>query len=189
MISSQDRSGWFGASDTDFVIGNWETASFEKWWLTKIGINNSNYQNQYLLAGTHKEHQILNYLQIPLLELDKQVLIPELRLRVNLDGNTSDCIYECKTYSAWKSFVVPIKYKRQVWVQMYATGIRAAKIVAYGLFEEDYNNFFLPIDEERLSIIDIPYNEKFIKEEYLPKLGYLAQCLEKGIFPDIGFAA
>lgn len=183
MISSKDRSGWFGASDTDFIIGNWETATFEKWWLTKLGINNTDFQNQYLLAGTHKEHQILNSLQIPLMEMDKQILIPELRLRVNLDGNTSDCIFECKTYSAEKPFKTPIKYKRQVWVQMFASEIRQAKIVAYGLGDEDYKNFFLPIDKDRLSVIDIPYNEPFIKDEYLPKLEYLAQCLEKGKFP------
>ena len=183
MIASKDRSGWFGASDTDFIIGNWETATFEKWWLTKLGIINSDFQNQYLLAGTHKEHQILNSLQIPLLEFDKQILIPELKLRVNLDGNTSDCIYECKTHSADKPFKVPIKYKRQVWVQMYASEIRQAKIVAYALTESDYNNFFLPIDKDRRAIIDIPYNEKFINDEYLPKLRYLADCLEKGIFP------
>lgn len=183
MIASKDRSGWFGASDTDFIIGNWETATFEKWWLTKLGIITSDFQNQYLLAGTHKEHQILNSLQIPLLEFDKQILIPELKLRVNLDGNTSDCIFECKTHSAEKPFKVPIKYKRQVWVQMYASEIRQAKIVAYALTESDYNNFFLPIDKDRRAIIDIPYNEKFINDEYLPKLRYLADCLEKGIFP------
>lgn len=183
MISSQDRSGWFGASDTDYVIGNWDTKSFENWWLTKIGINKSNFQNQHTLAGTHKEHQILNSLQIPLLELDRQILLSDLKLRVNLDGNTSDCIYECKTYSAEKPFKVPIKYKRQVWVQMYAAGIRQAQIIAYGLLEKDYQNFFLPIDKDRISCIDISYNEKFINEEYLPKLRYLAMCLEKGIFP------
>lgn len=185
MISSRDRSGWFGASDTDYIIGNWKTATFAKWWLKKIGIDNSDFQNQYLLAGTHKEHQILNSLQIPLMELDKQILIPELKLRVNLDGNTSDCIYECKTYTADKPFKVPIKYKRQVWVQMYGAKIKTAKIVAYGLTEADYRNFYLPIDNKRLSIIDIPYNEAFIYEEYLPKLEYLAKCLEKGIFPDV----
>lgn len=183
MIASKDRSGWFGASDTDFIIGNWETATFEKWWLTKLGIINSDFQNQYLLAGTHKEHQILNSLQIPLLEFDKQILIPELKLRVNLDGNTSDCIFECKTHSADKPFKVPIKYKRQVWVQMYASEIRQAKIVSYGLTESDYNNFFLPIDENRRELTDITYDEKFIEEEYLPKLRYLAGCLEEGIFP------
>lgn len=183
MISSQDRSGWFGASDTDFIVGNWQTKTFAKWWLTKLGIDKSNFQNQYLLAGTHKEHQILNYLQVPLLELDKQILIPELKLRVNLDGNTSECIYECKTYSATKEFKVPPKYKRQVWVQTYAAKIERACVVAYGLLEEDYKNFFLPIDKERLSIKDIPYNAKFIDEEYLPRIKYLAECLEKGVFP------
>ena len=183
MISTQDRSGWFGASDTDFIVGNWHTTSFENWWLTKIGISKSNFQNQYTLAGTHKEHQILNSLQIPLLELDKQIILPDLKLRVNLDGNTSECIYECKTHSADKPFKVPMKYKRQVWVQMYAVEIRRAQIVAYGLTEDDYKNFFLPIDNDRLALIDIPYNEKFINEEYLPKIKYLARCLEQGIFP------
>jgi hypothetical protein len=66
---------------------------------------------------------------------------------------------------------------------MYASGIRRAKIVSYGLTESDYNNFFLPIDKDRRGLIDIPYNEKFINEEYLPKLNYLARCLEKGILP------
>lgn len=183
MISSQDRSGWFGASDTDYIVGNWETASFENWWLTKIGINRTNFQNQYTLAGTHKEHQILNSLQIPLLELDKQILLPDLKLRVNLDGNTNDCIYECKTHSIEKPFKVPIKYKRQVWVQMYAAEIRQARIVAYGLSDDDYKNFFLPIDKERIALIDVPYNEKFINEDYLPKIEYLARCLEQGVLP------
>lgn len=184
MIESKDRSGWFGASDTDFIVGNWRTATFEKWWLTKLGLNNQNIQNQFLLAGTHKEHQILNSLQIPLMELDRQILIPELRLRVNLDGNTNDCIYECKTYAAYKGFKVPLKYKRQVWVQMFAAKIRHAEIVSYALLEEDYKNFFLPIDAERVGREDIPYNESFINNDYLPKLKYLAQCLEEGIFPD-----
>ncbi len=183
MIASKDRSGWFGASDTDFIIGNWKTATFEKWWLTKLGIITADFQNQYLLAGTHKEHQILNSLQIPLMELDKQIIIPALKLRVNLDGNTEDCIFECKTHSAEKSFKVPIKYKRQVWVQMYAAGIGQAKIVSYGLTDEDYNNFFLPIDKDRREIISVPYNEEFISGEYLPRLGYLVDCLEKGMFP------
>lgn len=183
MISSRDRSGWFGASDTDFIVGNWETASFETWWLTKIGINKSDFQNQYTLAGTHKEHQILNSLQIPLLEFDKQILRPDLKLRVNLDGNTNMRIYECKTHSIEKPFKVPLKYKRQVWVQMYVAGIHDAVIVAYGLSEDDYKNFFLPIDKERLKLIEIPYNEKFINNDYLPKIKYLARCLEKGIFP------
>ncbi|MBR6603882.1 MAG: hypothetical protein IKK94_07695, partial [Clostridia bacterium] len=65
----------------------------------------------------------------------------------------------------------------------FASGIKEAKIVAYGLTDSDYNNFFLPIDKDRRTLIDIQYNECFIDEEYLPKLRYLAMCLEKGKFP------
>ena len=184
MIASQDRSGWFGASDIDFIIGNWGTATFEKWWLQKLGIDRSNFQTKHTLAGTHKEHQILNALQIPMMEFDKQILIPALKLRVNLDGNTDDCIYECKTHSADKPFKMPKKYERQVWVQMFAAELKRAKIVVYALIEDDYNNFYLPIDKERLKEHEITYNEKFIKEEFLPKLKYLAACLEQGIFPN-----
>ena len=39
MIVSHDRSYYIGASDTDKVIGNWKTKTWEKWWLQKIGIN------------------------------------------------------------------------------------------------------------------------------------------------------
>lgn len=181
MIADKDRSGWFGASDTDFIIGNWGTKSFIKWWLQKLDLNRANFENISMNAGTHKEHQILKALNIP--ETDKQILIPELRLRVNLDGNSDTTIYEVKTYNAEKVFKCPIKYKRQVWVQMYATGFKKAYIVAYGLTEADYKNYFLPIDKDRLAEIPVEYNEKFISE-YLPKLRYLAKCLNKGCLPD-----
>lgn len=183
MIETKDRSGWFGASDTDYIIGNWTTKSFANWWLIKLGVHRSNFESVAMNAGTHKEHQILEYIGVS--ETDKQIIIPELKLRVNLDGNTLGTIYEVKTHSADKVFKCPIKYKRQVWVQMYATKWRKAYIVAYGLAEEDYKNYFLPIDEERLSMIPIEYNEEFIFETYLPKLVYLADCLKKGVFPDI----
>ena len=39
MIADHDRSGWIGASDTDYVVGNWDTATWEKWMLTKLGIH------------------------------------------------------------------------------------------------------------------------------------------------------
>ena len=32
MIADHDRSGWIGASDTAFVIGNWKTKTWENWW-------------------------------------------------------------------------------------------------------------------------------------------------------------
>ena len=168
MISNHDRSGWFGASDIDYIVGNWTTKTFLKWWQTKLGLYSSNYSNRAMNAGTNKEHQILEYLGIPY--FDKQIILPSLKLRVNLDGNSVDTIYEVKTHSWDKQFKVPLKYKRQVWVQMYATGIRQAYIVAYGLKEEDYKNYFLPIDRERLQKIPIDYNTDFIQNEFLPKV-------------------
>lgn len=182
MISDKDRSGYFGASDVDFIVGNWNTKTFEKWWLQKLGINTDHYDNEYTLAGTHKEHQILNSLEKNL-EFDKQIIIPELRLRVNLDGNTTKCIYECKTHKADKPFKLPKKYERQVWVQMFASHKKMAKIVSYGLEKEDYNNFFLPIDKNRLKLIPITYNAEWINNVFLPRLKILSQCLEKGEFP------
>ena len=59
MITDHDRSGWIGASDTDKVIGNWGTKTWEKWWMQKLGINRDHFDNKYTLAGTHFEHRIL----------------------------------------------------------------------------------------------------------------------------------
>lgn len=182
MIESKDRSGYFGASDTDKIIGNWKTATFEKWWMQKIGINRDHFDNKYTLAGTHYEHRILESLEIPM-ELDKQVIIEDLKLRVNLDGNDTDTIYECKTYKLEKGFKTPKKYIDQVQVQMFATGIKRAEIVVYGLEEGDYDNFFHPIDPERLQRFAYSYDERWINEVYLPKLKHLAQCLKEGRFP------
>ena len=182
MIESKDRSEYFGASDTDKIIGNYKTATFEKWWMQKIGINRDHFDNKYTLAGTHYEHRILESLDIPM-ELDKQIIIEDLRLRVNLDGNDTDTIYECKTYNLEKGFKMPKKYVQQVQVQMFASGLRKAKIIAYGLTEGDYDNYFHPIDPGRRSEFIIEYDEKWINEVYLPKLKYLAECLKEGRFP------
>lgn len=183
MIATKDRSGWFGASDTDYIVGNWDTKSFTNWWLIKLGVHRSDFENVAMNAGTHKEHQILEHIGVT--ETDKQILLPELKLRVNLDGNTEDTIYEVKTHAADKVFKCPIKYKRQVWVQMYASGYKKAYIVAYGLKNEDYRNYFLSVDKDRVKTIPIEYNEEFILKTYLPRLEYLAGCLDRGVFPDI----
>ena len=182
MIESKDRSGYFGASDTSYIIGNWNTVTFEKWWMQKIGINRDHFDNKYTLAGTHYEHRILESLDIPM-ELDKQIIIEDLRLRVNLDGNDTDTIYECKTYNLEKGFKMPKKYIQQVQVQMFASGLRKAQIIVYGLKEGDYDNFFHDIDPKRRDAVVITYDEKWINEVYLPKLKYLAECLKEGRFP------
>ena len=183
MIQSHDRSGYIGASDTDKVIGNWKTKTWEKWWLQKIGINTDHFDNRYTIAGTNWEHRILDSLQIPNLEKDKQIIIEDLMLRVNLDGNTPYRIKEVKTYQWAKGFKCPQKYKNQVQVQMFASGIYAADIVSYGLVNADYDNFFRELDFMRLHEIPVEYDMRWIDTVYLPKLRVLADCLKKGVFP------
>ncbi len=182
MISSKDRSFYFGASDTSYIVGNWNTKSFEKWWLVKLGFSTSDFSNESMKAGNNYEHKILDSLNIDNLQKDKQIIID--RLRVNLDGNTDKCIYEVKTHKFEKEFKVTKQYWRQAQVEMYASKIFDLYIVAYGLVEKDYKNFFNEIDKERIQKIKIEYDEKFIKDEYLPKLDYLTDCIKKGKFPN-----
>lgn len=181
MIQSQDRSNYIGASDTSMVVGNWKTATFEKWWLEKIGINKSSFSSEAIKAGNNYEHKILDALEIENLEKDKQIIID--RLRVNLDGNTNTCIYEVKTHKNDKEFKVSKQYWRQAQVEMYASNIKKLYIVAYGLNDNDYINYFNKIDKERLQLIPVEYDEKFINEEYLPRLNYLTECIKSGKYP------
>lgn len=181
MIQSQDRSNYIGASDTSFVVGNWKTKTFEKWWLEKIGINKNNLSTEAMKAGNNYEHKILEALEIKDLEMDKQIIID--RLRVNLDGNTSACIYEVKTYSESKEFKVSKQYWRQAQVEMYASKIHHLYIVAYALQEKDYRNYFNKIDKARIQLIKVEYDDGFIQNEYLPKLEILTKCLKEGVYP------
>lgn len=181
MIQSQDRSYYIGASDTSMVVGNWSTKTFEKWWLEKLGLNKNNIKTEAMQTGTNYEHKILEALEIEKLEMDKQIIID--RLRVNLDGNTDTCIYEVKTHNSEKEFKVSKQYWRQAQVEMFASNIHNLYIVAYGLQENDYKNYFNEIDKDRIKLLQVDYDEKFITEEYIPKLEILTRCLKEGVFP------
>lgn len=186
MIADQDRSGWFGASDTSIIMGNWKTKTFNKWWLQKLGLDNSHFSNKYTNAGTYYEGAILDYIGAP--RRDHQILLPDILLRVNLDGDGTGQIYEVKTHSAEKEFKVSKAYYQQVQVQMFAKRkeegvIPKAQIVSYGLLADDYNDFFREIDPERLKFHDIEFDEAFIGQ-YLKRIEYLASCLWKGRWPD-----
>ena len=185
MIASQDRSGYIGASDVQYVIGNWRTKTWEKWWLQKLGINRDHFENEYTKAGTNWEHRILDSLQLPGLEKDRQFIIEDIRLRVNLDGNLPNRIKEVKTYQWAKGFKCPQKYKNQVQVQMFGSKIFGADIVAYGLEEADYKNFLRDIDPRRRQEIPVAYDPKWIETVYLPKHMILADCLKRGVFPHV----
>lgn len=180
MIANKDRSGYIGASDTGYVMRRWDTKTFEKWWRIKQGFEQSTICTDAMQAGTAYEHKILDALNIPGMEKDKQII--KGRLRVNLDGNTAVKVYEVKTHAATKQFKVSADYRRQVNVEMYALGVRKAEIVAYGLEQEDYNNYFREIDHSRLTFHPIEYDEAFIAK-YIPRKDYLCKCLETGKYP------
>lgn len=163
------------------VVGNWNTKTFEKWWLEKLGLNKNNLSTEAMKAGNNYEHKILDALEIKELEKDKQIIID--RLRVNLDGNTNTCIYEVKTHNINKEFKVSKQYWRQAQIEMYASNIHKLFIVAYGLTENDYINYFNEIDKTRIEKIEVKYDKTFIEKEYLPKLQILSACLKEGVFP------
>lgn len=163
------------------VVGNWNTKTFEKWWLEKLGLNKNNLSTEAMKAGNNYEHKILDALEIEGMEKDKQIIID--RLRVNLDGNTNTCIYEVKTHNINKEFKVSKQYWRQAQVEMYASNIHKLFIVAYGLTENDYINYFNEIDKTRIEKIEVKYDKTFIEKEYLPKLQILSACLKEGVFP------
>lgn len=186
MIDTQDRSGWFGASDTATIMGNWNTKTFAKWWGVKLGIDTSRFTNTAMLAGTYYEHAILDHIGAE--RRDHQILLPELSLRVNLDGDAPGRIYEVKTHGVAKEFKVSKAYWQQVQVQTFAKlkeegRLPVAEVVAYGLTEDDYRNFFNPIDPARLKKYPVWYDEAFI-QQYLRRLEYLAGCLRDGRWPD-----
>lgn len=186
MITDQDRSGWIGASDVQYVIGNWKTKTWEKWWMQKLGIINDRFDNRFTMAGTNWEHRILDALNLPDLEKDRQFRNPELLLRVNLDGNTPNRIKEVKTYQWAKGWPkTPRKYIHQVQVQMFGSGIYGADIIAYGLEEADYDNYLRTLDPGRLQVIPVAYDPKWIETVYLPRHRILADCMKRGAFPHV----
>lgn len=180
MITDKDRSGYIGGSDTGYVMKGWNSKTFDHWWRIKLGEETDTYTNEAMEAGTAYEHRILDALNIPELEKDKQIISG--RLRVNLDGNTKTKVYEVKTYKAGKPFRVSKDYWRQVQVEMYALGVRHGEIVAYALTPEDYKNHNREIDPKRISHHKIKYDRRFI-QEYLKRLEYLSECLENGRWP------
>ena len=180
MISNKDRSGWFGASDTSYIVGNWETDSFKKWWLEKIGLRQNDINTKAMKCGNAFEHKILDCIGC---RKDPQILIPELKLRVNYDGDANNIIYEVKTHKAEKPFRVSKAYWRQAQVEMFAMGTTELFVVSYALTEQDYMNYFTPIDAERIKFDKVEYDQNFIETEYLPKLKALCGFLEKGGMP------
>ena len=178
MIKSSDRSGWFGASDTAIIMGNWKTKTFARWWAEKLGLIKNTYTSTAMITGTMYEPRILDHLGIE--KRDRQIKLRSLRLRVNLDGEDLDAIVEVKTTGG--EYRVSKAHWQQVQVQMYASG-KKARIVAYKLDPDDYKNYFNPIDPMRLASHEIEYDREWLESKFLPRLRYLSACLKRGVFP------
>ena len=71
MIHNQDRSGWFGASDTARIMGNWNTQTFARWWGEKLGMFSNDFKTPAMMAGTAYEHRILDAIGIR--QRDRQI--------------------------------------------------------------------------------------------------------------------
>lgn len=180
MIRDRDRSGWVGASDTAAVMGRWDTESFRRWWLVKLGLRRENYASLAMQTGTALEHRILDALGIR--RRDRQIKRRGLRLRVNLDGETRDEIHEVKTFGG-AAFRVSRAYWMQAQVEMFAAG-KPLVIDAYRLEPEDYRNWFRPIDPARLSVHPVGYDRAWVETAYLPRLRVLARALRERGWPD-----
>lgn len=179
MIHDKDRSGWFGASDTAKIMGRWDTRTFELFWAEKLGLHRSTFSSLEMKTGSYFEGKILDAMGVK--RRDRQIRIPSLRLRVNLDGENR-IIHEVKTYKA-EEFKVSRPYWMQAQVEMFAAR-KGLEIAAYRLEEEDYGNWLRPIDPKRISHHPIERDEVWLQTKYLPRLAYLADCLKRGVWPD-----
>lgn len=174
MIHDKNRAGWFGASDTARIMGNWDTLTFRLWWLEKLGIRTNRIKTDAMQAGTAYEHKILSAIGVK--KMDRQIKLRVLRLRVNLDGEDRETITEVKTHKG--DFKVSKAYWQQCQVEMFATR-KLCRIVSYQLTDAEYENFFLPIDKDRIAVWPIERDNEFLRCKYLPRLAYLAGCLRK----------
>lgn len=186
MIKNKDRSKWFGASDTHFIMGKWNTKTFAKWWSVKLGLIQNNFSTISTIAGNEYEHRIANAISERINEdliLDRQIKCRKYRVRVNLDSETKSTIYEIKTFKAVDDWKPTKSYEMQLQVQMYFAKKKGC-IVAYPLEEENYRNLFIPVEKEKLLFFNYDLDKSFIKK-YLQRVKYLKKCLIKGKLPNL----
>lgn len=197
MITNLDRSYYFGASDTRFVVSNnWKSLSWQNWWKVKKGEMTNELYSLPMKVGDLYELPIIRKYESFIdkkLELNKQYVIEDLRLRVNLDANSEDTDYEIKTYKIDKTFRKwnpPKHYIEQVRVQMYASKLLNAKIVAYQVGQDEYEASecdpptILEIDPLRIKVINVEQDEQWLKDIYLPRLKHLSMCLKENEEPN-----
>ena len=176
MISDTSRDYYIGASDTRFVMMSFDTKTFERFWQIKIGAMEDEVDTIYTRAGNIYEKKILDAIFVPY--RDEQFIVGQLR--VNLDGRTDEEVIEVKTTN--KDYKVPKAHWQQVQVEMFASCMAKARIVAYRLEDDDYE-IINDIDIDRISEFPIEYDETWITTEYLPRFNYLIWCFNDEIEP------
>jgi len=200
MINDFDRSWYFGGSDAANVLSDKRhTKTWQNWYLVKLGHIDSTFTgNIYTRAGTNFEHSILRSIS-PDMFFDRQLIIDDLRLRINYDGDLDGTIYEVKTHKDNKEFEVTDAYYAQAQLQMYVWQEHAKRwnvppfkslyIVDYPLHADEYylqpdpetvEEGLLPVELNRIHMQEIPYDKSFIKGVYLPKHKELLKAMRKG---------
>lgn len=202
MIKSiNSRVGIIGASDTRYVMMSFETATFKKWWLEKIGLaERKEVSNIYMDTGTMLEKPVIDtYCSMKKIKLNygEEPFISEEyeRLVVNLDAYNEKKNVEVKCVGFDKAFNWQFKldrnYYQQVQVQMLGSGLRKTTIVAYGLLPRDYDfsNLVNPkIDKNRIFEVEVDYDYEWLETQYIPRLKYLTYCFDNNKIPtEIGF--
>ena len=196
MIQDHDRSGWFGASDTKFIMAdNRNTKTWKSWWSVKSGLMEPEFTGSiYTRAGNMFEHHILRAID-PDMTLDGQIIMEKYLLRVNYDGYRDGKIVEIKTHKNEKEFSMIPAYWQQCQVEMYVYQQMSKKwflpdfeglyLVSYALRPDEYylDEDEIEVDPDRIILHPVEYDKAFIKGEYLPRLKELARALKKGKYP------
>lgn len=184
MIKDHDRSLLIGASDTQYVMGNWKTETFSKWWLQKLGVNKDRFETKAMKVGNAFEHKVLDVMP-RVIKKDQQIILVKYGLRVNYDGTGIDYICEVKTTK--NDYKLTKAHWQQAQVEMFAFltargTMPELEIAAYKVGEDEYINYFTPINTEKLVIIPVEYDPVFIKD-YLERLEILHECIVEGRKP------
>lgn len=191
MITDYSRKLWIGASDSLKVITpNHSTQSWREWWHEKLGLCERDFQgNIYTHAGTIYEHPILESWDKNI-NKDRQLIIEDLRLRINYDGDLDGNIFEVKTHKAEKPFEISKYIQAQVQTQMYVWKEKAKLgevpnfnnlyILSYGLYEDEYDVEEPQIDFNRIKVHKVKYNKAEVKH-FLKCLKPLAEEIKEHI--------
>lgn len=179
MISNTDRKWWFGASDSEMIVNpNHKSTSWQKWWKVKCGLEEPDFKGtRYTAAGTRFEHPILQCFDKNM-NMDRQLIIGDKRLRVNYDGDKNGTIFEVKTHGAKRGFEITPYIEAQVQTQMYVwkqcrDDFSGLYILSYAMTEDDYNNMeptVEDIDFDRIKVHRCKYRRAWVK--------HFLKCLE-----------